>query len=56
MNIILLALYDADKLAHDEAIRNGGVCPGLSNTYTRAKHNYFSLYFTGMAFQIQRPA
>lgn len=29
------ALYDADKLAHDEAIRHGGVCPVffLSNAY-----------------------
>jgi hypothetical protein len=34
MNII--ALYDADKLAHEEAVRNGGVCPvfSSSNAYT----------------------
>lgn len=56
MNII--ALYDADKLAHEEAVRNGGVCPFffLSPMLTPTKLNYFSLYFTGMAFQIKRPA
>ena len=53
MNIT--ALYDADKLAHDEAIRNGGVCPSNAYTYFLNKL-IFSLYFTGMAFQIQRPA
>ena len=32
----IIALYDADKLAHEEAIRNGGVRPifFLSNAYT----------------------
>ena len=31
----MIALYDADKLAHDDAIRNGGVCPVfLSPIYT----------------------
>lgn len=55
MNII--ALYDADKVAHEEAIRNGGVGPVfLCPMLTRTKHNYFSLYFTGMAFQIKRQA
>ena len=34
----------------------GHVLYFFSPMLTRTKHNYFSLYFTGMAFQIERPA
>ena len=54
----ITAMYTADKLAHEEAIRSGGVRPffflSLQCLHV-LKHNYFSLYYTGMVFQIGRP-